>query len=218
MSVHPRRPLPTSATRLVHSSLLARTSDYEDHTFSGIIFILQVNSLLPIDFVEIHSVFVRGQMGQMSVYSTQDQVENSQIDTLLGESLGKPEKWQTHFGPYEIQNRYPALNVELELDVPIRICNGCSVAIYVHSETAGDMAIVYDQQRRVCGYKDDIIRILPGISHTSNIPHSNINHWGRMAWRGGRSFVGQIKYGAKHLLWTPPSQSMFSQQFNRGRI
>ena len=103
-----------------------------------------------------------------------------------------------------------ASNVELQLDIPIRISNRAAVAIYIHSEAEGDMALVYDRQRKPGAvYADDVISILPGLAHTSNIPHSNVNHWGFIAWRNHRGFVGQIQYGAKHLLWTPMNQHRF---------
>lgn len=147
--------LPTQAHRLVGSNLVATTRDYEDHTFSGIIFVVEVQDSLPIDFVEIHSISVRGRLGRMSVYSTL-QVESTKLldpngtfaQKLLRNNVGQSRKWKRNFGPTMINNHDPTMMRELVLDVPIRLGSGMAIAIYVHSEARGDEALVYDDQRK----------------------------------------------------------------------
>ncbi|KAH9253764.1 hypothetical protein BASA81_008382 [Batrachochytrium salamandrivorans] len=212
--------LPVAAHRLLESNLVANTRDYEDHTFSGIIFILEARNVLPIDFVEVHSIAVRGRLGRMSVYSSIQMGDvsspNFAID-LLRNCVGKPEQWNRNYGPKLVDNVDYKTMCDLVLDSPIRLHAGESLAVYVHSEARGDQALVYDDQRGgEITFQNDVIRILPGVSHTSHVPHSNINHWGGNAWRMRRGFVGQIKYGAKHFLWTPRNQQRFSASFTDG--
>ena len=51
----------------VHESLQHDTIDQEDHSFSGIMFDISANSALPVDLLQLESVWVRGALGPMSV-------------------------------------------------------------------------------------------------------------------------------------------------------
>jgi hypothetical protein len=47
-------------SQVVHEQTTHETGDNEDHTFNGIMFDVSVPTVLPIDFVRIDSVSVRG--------------------------------------------------------------------------------------------------------------------------------------------------------------
>jgi hypothetical protein len=44
------------------------TADHEDHTFCGVMFTLTCKQTLPVEFVEITSISVRGQLGPLTVW------------------------------------------------------------------------------------------------------------------------------------------------------
>jgi hypothetical protein len=48
------------------------TKDREDHTFNGIMFDLEVPDVVPIDIVRIDSVWVRGELGPMTVWAARE--------------------------------------------------------------------------------------------------------------------------------------------------
>jgi hypothetical protein len=56
----------------VHESLQHDTVDQQDHSFSGIMFDISSNESLPVDLLQLESVWVRGGLGPMSVYVTKE--------------------------------------------------------------------------------------------------------------------------------------------------
>ena len=54
---------PATASYTVSEFYEVLTEDYEDHTFCGIMFTVDCKSALPVDFVEIKSISVRGRVG-----------------------------------------------------------------------------------------------------------------------------------------------------------
>lgn len=197
--------LPTVVDRLVPGVFQADTQDNEDHTFSGIMFNIEARKLLPIHFVEIQSVFVRGDLGRMSVYITKSSYEGK---------LGSPEQWTRVFGPRDME---PSRDLaELALDTPLRMAPGMRLGIYIHSESEGDRAIVYDDKHNhAVTYEDDVIRIHPGTAHLSHVPFYPMSSWGGRAFRDQREFVGRIKYGTKRLLYTPNVHYLFPKTFRK---
>lgn len=130
---------------------------------TGIMFNIESQDLLPIQFIEIQSVAVRGNLGPMSVYTC----SNDEEKTL---SRINPELWERRYGPKEVDPS-PDDYVELKLDVPIRLAPGQIAGIYIHSERPDDSAVVYDDYRGGgFTFEDNFVRIHPGIAHTSNIP------------------------------------------------
>jgi hypothetical protein len=196
--------LPKVSERLVEASVTADTPSYEDHTFSGITFDLEARRLVPLEFVEIHSVGVRGYLGRVSVYVTEQSFLNKFTDAS---------KWTRVFGPKDVP---PSMNVlvDLPLSMPIRLAPGMKIGVYVHSEMPGDMALVYDNRRHPITHEDQIIRIFPGFAHTSNRPFSAHGQWGG-AWRPDREFVGRLRYGVRRLLWVPRHHHAFPRGFRR---
>ena len=50
--------------------ICVRSNRQQDHTFCGIMFNVEVLDDLPVDHVQINSIWVRGALGDMSIYTT----------------------------------------------------------------------------------------------------------------------------------------------------
>ena len=59
-----------AANYVTHKSCTVDTNDREDHTFSGIMFGMTCRNTKPIDFIEIVAIWVRGQLGPLTVWAT----------------------------------------------------------------------------------------------------------------------------------------------------
>ena len=191
--------LKRAADYVVQESYEAETQDHEDHTFCGVMFDLQTKTALPLEFIEISSVWVRGSLGPIGVYWTEkgykDKSENSK-------------DWHQVYQKTHRASRFEL--VELILDTPIRLIPGSSIGLYVHSTSPGDQAIVYDNQRGDVTHDDVMIRVTPGMAHISNTPFSKNGMWG-WGWRPNREFVGKVSYGVRYKLWNP--NKMTASQF-----
>ena len=178
----------------------ANTKDHQDHSFNGVMFdLVMKESGLPLEFLEIQSLAVRGYLGPVSIWITPDTFR------------GKEEDYRRWFCVYR-GNHNPSMRTykELQLDKSVTLYPGESCGVYVHSALQNDRGIVYDNRRGEQG-SDDILNITTGIAHTSSTPFSPVGYWGGgWAWRDRRQFVGQIKYGVKFLLWQP-SESIHCQ-------
>lgn len=194
-----------AATYLVHDSYGLDTQDYEDHTFCGIMFDVACKRALPLDEVVVSSVWVRGDLGPMRVFSTAGTYEGN---------AETPSAWTLHFDatlPASMSQL-----VELALEPPIVLAAGSSCGIYLHSSSAGEggapESIVYNNRRLDVTHDDPFLRVLPGMAHTGQVPFSRHGFWGH-AWRPHREFVGQISYGVKWLLWNPQVHRRFPAGF-----
>eukprot|EP00808_Paulinella_micropora_P001773 g30245.t1 len=197
------RSLPTQSTYLVKSKYTVDTRDYEDHTFNGIMFDLEVKSSLPVHEIVLEAIWVRGALGRMKIFTTPETHRGKQEDAA---------QWtEVHSGTY------PASEQKLSpmlLDPPIALHPGQSLGIYVHSQEEGDQGIVYNNQRGTVTYVDRHLKIKPGCAHLSPQPFSG-RGWGWGTWRMQREFVGRISYGCRWLLWSPVNHKKFPASFRR---
>ena len=122
-------------------------------------FDVKAESGLPMEYVEVQSVSVRGDLGPLTVWYTPDTIR---------EKHESPEEWTKL---YEATHQ-PSRNdmVELTFNQPIKLRPGEGVGLYVHSALPGDEAIVYDNQRSQVTYQDRCFKVLPGLAHLSNKP------------------------------------------------
>jgi hypothetical protein len=174
--------------------MTAETSQHEDHTFSGIMFDIKT-SKLPMEYIEVSSVWVRGDLGPITVWSTDK--------TFHGKHENGTE-WTLHYKRTHNSNNEHF--TEMQLDEPVRIMPGSSRGFYVHSALPGDEAIVYDNQRHHESHKNLYMTITPGWAHLSNEAFSDTmqnGFWAGRPWREFREFVGRISYGVRWLLWNP---------------
>jgi len=183
-----------------------QTQDYEDHTFSGIMFTLQVLDRA-VEQVVLRGVAVRGELGPMTVWAAKGRWhdfeglrEDRRAWTLLHAAGAAP------------SYRRPKM---LELCTPLALEPGEVVSIYVHSGLHSDTGIVYDNQHRTSGCEDGYLRVGAACAHLSPTPFSGYHPWG--AWRDRRAFVGRLSYGVKHLLWQPEKRvhAAFPTPFRR---
>eukprot|EP00471_Norrisiella_sphaerica_P006758 CAMPEP_0184480030 /NCGR_PEP_ID=MMETSP0113_2-20130426/1518_1 /TAXON_ID=91329 /ORGANISM="Norrisiella sphaerica, Strain BC52" /LENGTH=312 /DNA_ID=CAMNT_0026858239 /DNA_START=93 /DNA_END=1031 /DNA_ORIENTATION=- len=180
------------ANYVVQSCYDVDTRDHEDHTFSGIMFDMKCKDDLPLEYIEIHKVWVRGYLGPMTVWVTPN--------TFKGKR-GKIREWKlVHKAKHKrsMQDLSP-----LEIKPCLRLRAGESIGIYIHSGLEGDMGIVYNNRRSRVTHEDPHMCIMPGLAHISDEPFSCNGFWGGGAWRYDREFVGRMTYGVKWMLWNP---------------
>lgn len=136
MSVDGVLQLDDTEKELVHESFVVDTRDHEDHTFCGVMFNVLCETHLPAEYIEVSSVWVRGQLGPMTVWHTPDSFAGKQECQ---------EEWEKIY-----EKEHPPNNreyTELCLDKPIRLKPGERCGLYIHSALPGDEALVYDNQR-----------------------------------------------------------------------
>jgi hypothetical protein len=102
-----------TAATLVHQAVEAQTQDHMDHTFAGVMFAVRSGQKLPYEYLEISTVWVRGGLGPISVWSTDGvrQTLERRAPAALGRAAlstsrpcsasASPEKlpWATHASP-----------------------------------------------------------------------------------------------------------------------
>lgn len=186
---------PKVANHIIHESFTVDTRDHEDHTFCGIMFDVQCKGAaeggVPLEFLQIDVISVRGDLGPITVWTTQGSFRKKEHTQDAWECLYE----QVHCPSREDYQR-------LHLSSPIRLSPGETCGLYVHSKLSGDDAIVYDNQRSEVTYEDQSFRVLPGLAHLSNRPFGKHGMWG-FPWRERREFVGRISFGVAYMLWNP---------------
>jgi len=183
--------LDNTEKELVHESFVVDTRDHEDHTFCGIMFNAECATTLPAEYIEISSVWVRGQLGPMTVWHTPDSFNGK---------LEEEGEWKKMYSATHAPNQHEY--TELKLDESIRLRPGERCGLYVHSGLPGDEGLVYDNQRQHVTYQDRVLKVYPGYAHLSNRPFGARGFWGR-PWRSNREFVGRMEYGVRWKMWQP---------------
>jgi len=223
---------PTQATYAVHECIKVDTSDNEDHTFCGIIFPIKAKRVLPIQHIVIRSVAVRGQLGPMTVWVSNEDCDGSSPNAMGQYNFRLEARYwtkvyaQTH---EPSQQEYCVLDFS-NAEHPVIIQPGRVRALYIHSTLAGDESIVYDNAKPLLSrrarrskppprYEDTLISLGSGKAHLSNelFGQNPIWGWGN-AWRDRRDFVGQIEYGAVYQLWNPEIHNHFGDAFRTAVI
>eukprot|EP00980_Cylindrotheca_fusiformis_P004530 scaffold961_cov122-Cylindrotheca_fusiformis.AAC.38 len=188
---------PTEATYTIHENVTVDTS-------------VKCKDLLPLDHVVIKSVAVRGGLGPMTVWVSNEDEGNGDGRVRLNSAY-----WTKL---YEKTHRSSKVNYKtLELDQPITLRPGQVRCIYIHSTLPSDEAIVYDNTYYGMSpkrYEDDKIAILTGRAHVSPEVFGQEPIWGwGNAWRDRREFVGRLQYGTVYKLWNPQVQPKFGSNF-----
>lgn len=201
---------PLVANYSVHENFSVDTRDHEDHTFCGVMFDVICKAfsncadVVPLEFMQITAIAVRGDLGPMTVWTTPDSFRGKEHDQ---------DSWQLVYKRDHAPSRREYLS--LELDSPIKLIPGERCGIYVHSSLPGDDAIVYDNsRRRGATYEDKLFRVLTGKAHLSNRPFGRNGMFG-FPWRDDREFVGRFSYGARYKLWNPEVHHLFPPAFRR---
>lgn len=226
----PLPPLARAADDLFFSAFETVTEDREDHSFSGIFFALGCDSALPVNSLEIQSLWVRGDLGRTRVYAKA--VEPRTRDAMPGKAdsverfgtyassdatarrLLTREAWGTPIFDEEMQPSFNDL-VELRLNEPIVLKNGERCEVYVHADDRGDRGLVYDDERDLLGRPkcDGFLQIYSGYAHLGQQPFDTAAPWyGEMphtvsSLRKDRRFVGRVSYGVRWKLWLPERET-----------
>ena len=185
-------------THVAAESLAATTADHQDHTFNGMFFDVVCKSDIPAQYIEVTAISVRGELGPMTIWSTEGTFHGKQ---------GRQVDWHLELS----ENAAPSFRRlrQFTLAQPIRLRRGASVGLYVHSSsTTTEDCVVYDNQRSRVTCDDKYLQVLPGMAHISHIPFATTHPWGT-AFRSGRQFVGRVDYSVAHMLWTPAKHAHF---------
>ena len=175
-------------------------------------FPVKCKDLLPVDHLVIKSVSVRGKLGPLTVW-----VSNEEPNPQNGRNQVRlnPAFWTKVYDKVHTPSKREYK--ELVLDKSIRLKPGETRVIYIHSTLPGDEAIVYDNSyygvtsKR---YDDDKLSILTGRAHVSTQVFGQEPIWGwGNAWRDRREFVGRLEYGTVYKLWNPQFQPKFGGLF-----
>jgi len=163
-------------------------------------FDVRCKGLLPLDYVEVTSVSVRGDLGPMAVFCTR---EAASFEGRHGDPSAWAEVYRGDHAP-SMQAMVP-----LRLAEPFRVRAGETRGVYVHSarsDSDGEApdSVVYASQRSFESSSDSFLAILPGMAHTSPTPFSDVGYWPfGSAWRPYREFVGSVEFGVRFACWNP---------------
>ena len=176
------------------------TLDYEDHTFAGMMFVVECPSTAAVEVVHLKAVWVRGELGPMTVWWTEGGWQGKSTDES---------QWHQVFGE-RVRPSFENL-AELRFAETIPMRPGETIGLYVHSGTRSDTGLVYDNQRSQHAGRGPYLIVHPGRAHLAPRPFAGYHPWG--AFRDRRHFVGKISFSVKHLLWHPTSHSKFPMKF-----
>lgn len=180
---------PTVANYITNENYsVGKPHDFDDHTFSGMMFNLKCRTLLPVSCLVIRSVAVRGRLGEMRVFVTKGGYRGKKEDA---------KQWQlVYHGTHE--QSFEKV-VDMTFDNPVMIVPGDVLGIYVHCSDPGDEGVVYDRRRRGTNqntFSDNFIHITSGTADLNSKPFQNVNPWTGSptgGWRENREFVGNIE-------------------------
>jgi hypothetical protein len=176
-------------------------------------FPIKAKEVLPVEKILVHSVAVRGQLGSMTVWVTNEDESrdaNRQYNFPLND-----QHWTKIYEKFHEPSHRNYVPLDLT-DNPVVIRPGQVRAIYIHSSLSGDEAIVYDNSHAQSRtrFEDGLVTISSGKAHLSTEPFGQQPIWGwGNAWRDRREFVGQVEYGAVYKLWNPELHDRFGVGF-----
>lgn len=177
----------------IHSTHECETTDYEDHTFSGIMFTVEATNPT-VACLYIESLSIRGELGPITIWARAGGWRQHRENA---------DHWRLVFKKtVEASSVLTTLKFE-----PLRVAPVLS--LYIHSALRSDTGIVYDNFRIT--RRDEYLTVHPGCAHLSPRPFSGYHPWG--AWRNHRVFVGRIQYSVRHLLWRPQVHAKFPGAF-----
>lgn len=122
--------------------------------FSGIMFNIENHSKQPLEYLEIQSLCVRGDLGPITVWVTSLSYYNKHEDkkqwTLVYRGTHEPSR--LNYCPLILQR-------------PIRLEGGERIGIYIHSGLGGDQGLVYDNRHGDVTMSDENLSVQSGMAH-----------------------------------------------------
>jgi hypothetical protein len=177
---------------------------------SGVLFPVKCKDLLPLDHLIIKTIAVRGGLGPLTVWVSNEDEGNGDNQVRLNPAYWTKLYEKTHRAS---KRAYKTL----VLEKPIILKPGQVRCIYIHSTLPNDEAIVYDNSYYGMSskrYEDEKLAILTGRAHVSPEVFGQEPIWGwGNAWRDRREFVGRLEYGTVYKLWNPQVQPKFGSNF-----
>mmetsp|Transcript_23527 Transcript_23527/g.70665 ORF Transcript_23527/g.70665 Transcript_23527/m.70665 type:complete len:417 (-) Transcript_23527:8-1258(-) len=205
------------------------TRDDDDHSFHGVVCDVELTAGVPIEYLEVTGVAVRGALGATKVLTapggfapSPDASDRLEMRKYFS-PLKPPHEWTLRFSgicpPARDEPRHLDF-VEPARLAPDKLKNApknappppLKLGLYIHSENAE--GVVYNNQRhRGVTLEDAHVRVLSGVAHTGGAPFARVGYWGDNAWRERREFVGRVSYRVRLLLWTPENHTRFPAPF-----
>ena len=136
--------------------------DYDDHTFFGIMFDIQVKPHCPLHHASIDAISIRGMLGRVNVWFTPDS---------HAASYNHASRWRNIYSSFESPSLHELRDISFASSILLQA--GESIGIYIHCERTDDKGLVYDDQRSDVSYEDDFLKVLPGMAHVSPVPFSD---------------------------------------------
>jgi len=194
-------------------------------------FPIKCKAILPVDHIVVNAISVRGRLGPLTVWVSNDPTERnramSEGSSSSPEGRQRPPNDSSNTRCFHMKERYwtkiyerthsasPRKYEKLDLsEQPIIMRPGEVRAVYVHSTLEGDQAIVYDNKHKKLTHNDSFLSVLPGRAHVSCEVFGATPIWGwGSAWRDNREFVGRLHYGVVYKLWNPHENQSFGNHF-----
>jgi hypothetical protein len=143
-------------------------------------FPIKCKKILPIEHLIIKSVAVRGELGPLTVWVS----NNSETETTINnnDGIARPPHGDyafrlsaRHWTKIYEQTHLPSRRVYkvLTFDTPIVLLPGQVRALYIHSQLQGDQSIVYDNSSHphpAARHDDAMLTIFSGKAHLSPVP------------------------------------------------
>jgi len=214
-----------ASSEIVHQEVTVDTQDSQDHTYAGVMFDVQCKPAA-LQYLEVSALWVRGDLGPITVWATPDSFEGKttceDLWEMRVESLVPGDKingWTLLYAG----NHQPSRDqlMPMHLQHPLRLAPGSSCGMYIHSQLVGDDQIVYDNLRHPRrGRSDCFLDIMPGLAHLCPTPFSSeltngVRRLRIQPWRTQREFVGRLTYGIRWLMWNPDVHTRMPVTFQR---
>lgn len=170
---------------------------------------------LPVNQIVIRSVSVRGYLGPLTVWISNQGLLPRENDAY--HHWGQAQFTCLYEKHHEASRR---AYQTLEFPQPLVLQPGEERVLYIHSKAPHDRAIVYDNSHlggdhhHRARYEDAFLQIRSGKAHLSPTVFGETPIWGwGSAWRAHREFVGQVQYGVVYQLWQPERHLRFGRNF-----
>lgn len=191
-------------------------------------FPVKIKDDIPIEYVKIQSLSVRGQLGPMTVWVAGIKAASPQENNFYHyhtrpdaphgrqqqqQVLKYSKTWHKVYQRVHAPSMHRYVSFKIS---PVTLKPGESCVFYIHSSQRSDQSIAYENAQKPITFQDDVISIYAGRSHLSTRPFGSLNIWGYPgAWKDDRAFVGQLRYCVTNISWKPNIHVHFGQAYDQ---